>query len=129
MNALDELTESFSRLPGIGKKSAARIANHILKADAFFVNRFAKQIETLQQKIKIFLTRQGEMLVPAYEKCISDELLLPLGEAIEERLKRKDLSAEDCNTAVVYMTSFVEKIPAGLMKRLYALLRQRRNVE
>ena len=52
MNALDELTESFSRLPGIGKKSASRIANHLLKADMLFVNRFAKQIETLQQKIK-----------------------------------------------------------------------------
>ena len=28
MNALDELTESFSRLPGIGKKSAARLAQY-----------------------------------------------------------------------------------------------------
>ncbi len=31
MNALDEITESFSRLPGIGKKSAARIADHLLQ--------------------------------------------------------------------------------------------------
>ena len=52
MNALDELTDSFSRLPGIGKKSAARISNHLLKADPFFMQRFAHQIETLQQKIK-----------------------------------------------------------------------------
>ncbi len=52
MNALDELTESFSRLPGIGKKSAARLVNHILKADSAWVQRFSQQISTLQQKIK-----------------------------------------------------------------------------
>ena len=52
MNALDELTESFSRLPGIGKKSASRIANHLLKADSGFLERFADQLSTLQQKIK-----------------------------------------------------------------------------
>lgn len=51
MNALDELTESFSRLPGIGKKSAARIATHLLRADPAFMNRFAGQIATLQQRI------------------------------------------------------------------------------
>lgn len=51
MNALDELTESFSRLPGIGKKSASRIANHLLRADSAFVERFARQIADLQQKI------------------------------------------------------------------------------
>ena len=52
MNALDEITESFSRLPGIGKKSAARIANHLLRADSVFMARFANQIATLQEKIK-----------------------------------------------------------------------------
>ena len=52
MNALDEITESFSRLPGIGKKSASRIANHLLRADSVFMARFANQIATLQEKIK-----------------------------------------------------------------------------
>lgn len=52
MNALDEITESFSRLPGIGKKSAARIANYLLRADSVFMARFANQIATLQEKIK-----------------------------------------------------------------------------
>lgn len=51
MNALDEVAESFSRLPGIGKKSALRIANHLLRADPQFMTRFANQIQTLQQKI------------------------------------------------------------------------------
>lgn len=51
MNALDEITESFSRLPGIGKKSASRIANHLLKADPLFMKRFSLQIASLQEKI------------------------------------------------------------------------------
>lgn len=52
MNAIDELTESFSRLPGIGKKSAARLVNYILKADSLWVKRFASQLDTLQKIIK-----------------------------------------------------------------------------
>ncbi|MCR5290445.1 MAG: recombination mediator RecR [Treponema sp.] len=52
MNALDQLTESFSRLPGIGKKSAGRITNFILKADRTYVQQFAQQLATLQDKIK-----------------------------------------------------------------------------
>ncbi len=51
MNALDELIESFARLPGIGKKSAARIANNLLSADPHFMARFSEQIATLQKKI------------------------------------------------------------------------------
>ena len=52
MNALEELAESFSRLPGIGKKSAMRIANSMLKTDQFFLERFAKQLVELHDRIK-----------------------------------------------------------------------------
>lgn len=52
MNAIDELTESFSRLPGIGKKSAGRLVNYILRADASWVRRFSTQLATLQEKIR-----------------------------------------------------------------------------
>lgn len=52
MNALEELAESFSRLPGIGKKSATRIATNLLKADPVFLQRFAHQLTTLQARIK-----------------------------------------------------------------------------
>lgn len=52
MNAIDELTDSFSRLPGIGKKSASRLVNYILRADNSWVKSFANQMETLQEKIK-----------------------------------------------------------------------------
>lgn len=52
MNAIDELTDSFSRLPGIGKKSAGRLVNYILKADSTWVKRFADEISELQEKIR-----------------------------------------------------------------------------
>ena len=52
MNAFDELTTNFSRLPGIGKKSAIRMVNWLLKQDAVYVQKFAQNIATLQEKIK-----------------------------------------------------------------------------
>ena len=52
MNALDEIVDSFSRLPGIGKKSAARIANSLLNADSSFMQRFSSQIAHLQERIR-----------------------------------------------------------------------------
>ncbi|MFC2602847.1 MAG: recombination mediator RecR [Treponema sp.] len=51
-NIIDGLTQSFARLPGIGKKSAARIVNHLLKADAAFMQSFSSQIAELQSRIK-----------------------------------------------------------------------------
>ena len=51
MNAIEELVESFSRLPGIGKKSAGRITNFLLKADKAYVERFGAQMISLQEKI------------------------------------------------------------------------------
>ncbi len=52
MNAIDELTDCFARLPGIGKKSAGRLVNYILKADNTWVKGFARQLSELQDKIK-----------------------------------------------------------------------------
>jgi len=52
MNALEELAESFSRLPGIGKKSAMRISNSLLKSDQYFLERFARQLVELHSRIK-----------------------------------------------------------------------------
>ncbi|MEE1165581.1 MAG: recombination mediator RecR [Treponema sp.] len=51
-NIIDELTASFSRLPGIGKKSAGRIVNFLLKADKFYIENFSRQLLDLQKKIK-----------------------------------------------------------------------------
>ena len=52
MNAFDELAGNFSRLPGIGKKSAVRMVNWLLKQDSSYVKRFAQNLGSLHDKIK-----------------------------------------------------------------------------
>ncbi|MCR4741914.1 MAG: recombination mediator RecR [Treponema sp.] len=52
MNAFDELANNFSRLPGIGKKSAIRMVNWLLKQDSLYVKQFAHNLGSLQDKIK-----------------------------------------------------------------------------
>ena len=52
MNAFDELVSNFSRLPGIGKKSAIRMVNWVLKQDSFYIQKFAQNLGTIQEKIK-----------------------------------------------------------------------------
>ncbi|MCQ2588313.1 MAG: recombination mediator RecR [Treponema sp.] len=52
MNAFDDLTSNFARLPGIGKKSAIRIVNWLLKQDKMYVQKFAQNLNVLQDKVK-----------------------------------------------------------------------------
>lgn len=52
MNTFDELTNNFSRLPGIGKKSAVRMVNWLLQQDELYVQTFARNLGQLQEKIK-----------------------------------------------------------------------------
>lgn len=52
MNAFEELTGNFSRLPGIGKKSAIRMVNWLLKQDPAYVRKFAQNLGSLHEKIK-----------------------------------------------------------------------------
>ncbi len=51
MNALDDVIEGFSRLPGLGKKSAARIAHFLLKSDPALCQRIARDLVVLHEKI------------------------------------------------------------------------------
>ncbi|MDR0486813.1 MAG: recombination mediator RecR [Treponema sp.] len=52
MNALDRLVALFSKLPGIGKKSAGRIAYHILDSDPALAAALAKELAGLHQAIR-----------------------------------------------------------------------------
>lgn len=52
MNAFEELSNNFSRLPGIGKKSAVRMVKWLLRQDPAFIQRFAQNLGTLQERIK-----------------------------------------------------------------------------
>ena len=52
MNALDDVIESLSRLPGIGKKSATRIAFFLLKSDRSICERLAADVSVLHDRIR-----------------------------------------------------------------------------
>jgi len=52
VNALDRLITLFSKLPGIGKKSAGRIAYHILDSDPSLAAALAKELAGLHQAIR-----------------------------------------------------------------------------
>lgn len=52
MNALDSLIQSLSRLPGVGKKSAMRLAYHLLKADEAYVQGLVSGIATVRERIR-----------------------------------------------------------------------------
>ncbi len=51
MTALDDLVALLSRLPGVGKKSASRMACHLLKADQAFNDRLAERVRRLKSDI------------------------------------------------------------------------------
>ncbi len=52
MNALERLVGNLSRLPGLGRKSASRIAYYLLKADETFVRALAEDLARLRQTIR-----------------------------------------------------------------------------
>jgi recombination protein RecR len=52
VRAIDEAAELLSRLPGLGRKSAVRIAYHILKSDESFARALAERIVRLKASIK-----------------------------------------------------------------------------
>jgi len=52
VNALDRLITLLSKLPGIGKKSAGRIAYHILDSSPVLAQTLAKELSGLHQAIR-----------------------------------------------------------------------------
>jgi recombination protein RecR len=52
VNAIDRLVALLSRLPGLGKKSAGRLAYFILDADAGFARQLAEQLAALHRAIR-----------------------------------------------------------------------------
>jgi recombination protein RecR len=51
MNAIEELARTLSKLPGIGPKTASRLAYHLIKTDGSFNKTLGEQIETIKDKI------------------------------------------------------------------------------
>jgi recombination protein RecR len=59
------LIKEFSRFPGIGEKTAARLANHVLHASTEDARRFAESILDVKRKIRLcsrcFNLAEGEL--------------------------------------------------------------------
>lgn len=64
--AVQELIDELGRLPGVGPKSAQRIAFHILESDNEDMNRLANAIVTVKERVK-FCTICGN--VAEQETC------------------------------------------------------------
>lgn len=65
--AFNRLTELISRLPGIGKKSAERLAYHILKGKPEYARQLAAELAGLHERIS-FCSRCG--LLTETDPCI-----------------------------------------------------------
>lgn len=52
MNAIDHLVSLLTKLPGVGKKSASRMAYYILDTDPSFARTLAEQLHQLHETIK-----------------------------------------------------------------------------
>jgi recombination protein RecR len=50
--SLENLIEQFSKLPGIGQKSATRMALHILRSDREMAEKLAKSLMDVKEKIR-----------------------------------------------------------------------------
>ena len=52
MKALDDLVDEISKLPGIGRKSATRIAFHVLEMENENIDSFVKAMKTAKENIR-----------------------------------------------------------------------------
>jgi recombination protein RecR len=51
-NAIDRLTSLFSRLPGLGKKSAGRLVYHILDSDPGYARALGEELLVFHEAIR-----------------------------------------------------------------------------
>ena len=49
---LEQAVQEFSRLPGIGRKTALRLVLHLLRQDVTHVERFADSVATMRREVK-----------------------------------------------------------------------------
>ena len=53
---IQDLIDEFGRLPGVGPKSAQRIAFHIIQSDRVDVSRLAEVLKTVKERVKFCTT-------------------------------------------------------------------------
>jgi recombination protein RecR len=77
--AVQELIDCLGRLPGIGPKSAQRVAFHLLKVDATEANRLARAIVEVKEKVgfctRCFNIAEGELCTICADPRRDDHLL------------------------------------------------------
>ncbi len=71
--ALSELVEELEKLPGIGPKSAQRLAFFLLKEPEEAVNRLAEVIRTARQKVRVCQNCQGLSSEDLCEICADEK--------------------------------------------------------
>lgn len=59
ITSLNELTAQFEKLPGIGKKTAQRLAFHVITAPPEYATRFASALTSARSKIHLCETCQA----------------------------------------------------------------------
>jgi recombination protein RecR len=52
VTALERLIQTLAKMPGLGRKSASRLAYYLLKADASFVQGLARDLVQLKERVK-----------------------------------------------------------------------------
>jgi len=52
VNSLERLISALAKLPGLGRKSAARLAYHLLRADPSYVRALAADLVALRERIR-----------------------------------------------------------------------------
>ena len=77
--AIQDLIDELGRLPGIGPKSAQRIAFHILSADPIDVKRFASTLERVKNSVRFctvcFNVAEAELCRICRDPRRTDEIL------------------------------------------------------
>ena len=53
---IQDLIDELGRLPGVGPKSAQRIAFHIIQSDRVDVTRLAEVLKTVKERVKFCIT-------------------------------------------------------------------------
>ena len=66
--SVNKLIEELSRLPGIGKKTAQRLAFHLLKADTSIVYRLSDSLKDVKNKVRSCSSCGG---ITEEETCVS----------------------------------------------------------
>lgn len=71
--SVEELTDHFARLPGIGRKSAARLVFHLLEQDAEEVRAFADAMVSAREKTVFCAECQNISSEPVCPICRDDK--------------------------------------------------------